>query len=867
MTAPGAVELTRFVGREDELAHLRARISAHRLVTLTGEGGIGKTRLAAQLCRDLAGAGGEVWWVDLGPVTDPGLVVRTVADAVGTRAEHELDPLLGIVRHLQSATGVLCLDTCEHLLDDVAGLAVRVLETCEDVVVLATSREALGVAGEAVYRVPSLMPGDAHRLFEDRAVLSDATFDPAEAGSEIAEICARVDGLPLAIELAAAWVHSLGPAHIAAGLEESVHLLGGGPRTALPRHRALVASMDWSHDLLGPEEQRVLRRLAVFVGEFTADAADAVAGPVTVDPEEGRAGSRHDVDVLILTRRLVDKSLVVARRHGHQVRFRLLDTVRHYALDKLQGCGEVAQTRDRHLDYYLRLAQQAELGSAHDQDHWRAVLEAEHDNIHAALQWALTPPRADTGRLLTVTMSFQWLIRSQAHEGLGFVHRALELDPDDRSRVGARLHVARARLAMVAGRVHEVAEAASVAEDLAKQIDDPTIGAQAVAMRAYSLFFVDTAGCHEHVRRAVRVSESDGDAFNHDWAITLEAYTLTRRDQHSQAAEVARPAYERSLARHDRFCGSFLLGVEMLAQLHTGDVRRAVATGEAVMNLVEPLGDYFAYGSNATNVAHAYGLAGDIARGQALMGRVVQGIEQSMDVDVIAYMATIGLLHLWAGRPQTALPWFERGIEQSTTFEWTAIRCLAPLASALRRLGRPEEAAAVAARAASAAVEVDAPQVLAAAWDEQARLTADADPARAFDLHHRSLALRREHNLTTHLPESLDALGMLAARTGSPHAAVRTLAAAGAARDQIGYPQPPIDQPDHHRTLARLKEDLGDETYGELWADGATSGLEHAIAAATRGRGTRDRPASGWSSLSPTELTDRRSGGRRARQP
>ncbi len=350
------------------------------------------------------------------------------------------------------------------------------------------------------------------------------------------------------------------------------------------------------------------------------------------------------------------------------------------------------------------------------------------------------------------------------------------------------------------------------------------------------------------------MSEAAGDAFNHDWATALEAYTLTRRDRHSEAAEVARPASERAQARHDRFCGSFLLGVEMLAQLHTGEVRRAVATGEEVMDLAESLGDYFAYGSNATNVAHAYGMAGDLARGQALMGRVVQGIERSNDVDVIAYMVTIGLLHLWGGRPQTALPWLERGIEQSATFEWTAIRCLPPLASALRRLGRPEEAAATAARAAAAAVEVDAPQTLAAALDEQARLAADSDPARAFDLHHRSLAVRREHHLTTHLPDSLDALGLLAATTGSPHAAVRTLAAAQAARDQIGYPLPPIDQPDHQRALAQLKQDLGDKAYREQWADGAALSMDHAIADATRGRGPRDRPTSGWSSLSPTEL-------------
>ena len=842
MAANLPAELTSFVGRREELTQLRTRLAAHRLVTLTGEGGSGKSRLAAQLCRQIDGELGDVWWVDLGPVTDPDLVVRAVADALGIRTESESDSLSGVVGRLQTTGGLVCLDTCEHLLEAVADLTHRLLVSCERVVVLATSRESLGVAGEATYRVPSLTPSDASLLFADRAALSDPTFAPADVAADVEAICGRVDGLPLAIELAAAWVQALTPAQIATGLGDSLQLLGGGPKTAIPRHRALVASIDWSHDLLGEDERAVLRRLAVFAGEFTAAAAIAVAGD-------------HDVDVLLIVRRLVDKSFVVTRRHGDQVRFRLLDTVRHYALDKLQTWNEVASTRDRHLAHYLELAVRAEGGSNVDQDRWRLLLDAERGNIHSALQWALTPARATSGRAFAAAMSQHWLIRSQAHEGLGFLDRALELDPMDRSALQARLHLGRALLAMVAGRVQEVAESATVAEEIAAEVDDPALGARATAMHAYSHFFTDTARCQANARRAEAVAAASGDGFTRDWAAALDGYTLTRRDRHAAAVAVARPAYERSAGRHDRFCGSFLLGIEMLAQVNTGNVRGAAVLGDEVMELAAPLGDYFAYGSNATNVAHAVGMAGDLARAKAIMDPIVQDLDRSTDVDVIAYMLTIGFLHLWSGQPEAALPWFERGVQQHSTYEWTATRCLVPLAETLRRLGQTDEAAAVAARGAAAAVEVDSPAVLAAAYDEQGYQMVSDDPARAFDLHHRALAIRREHDLATYFPHSLEALGSIAAGTGSPGAAVRTLAAADAARNRIGYPRPPLDRPEHDNAMASLRDELGAETFRQQWTEGGALSLDQAIAAVTRGRGTRDRPNAGWSSLSPTELS------------
>jgi predicted ATPase/DNA-binding CsgD family transcriptional regulator len=848
--------LTSFVGRDDELKQLHARITEHRLVTLTGEGGSGKSRLAAHLCGELEDTVDETWWVDLGPVTDPDVVARTVAETLGARTDPDADPVSGLLRHLQAPTTVLCLDTCEHLLDAVADLTQRLLVGCERLVVLTTSREPLGVPGEAVYRVPSLTPADAQRLFGERAALSDPHFTTDDAPGEVEAICARLDGLPLAIELAAAWVHALTPAQIAVSLTDSLQLLGGGSRTAVPRHRALMASMDWSYDLLDPHEQRVLRRLAVFGSDFSPAAAAAVSaepGPrahhATHPTEDGQ-----DLDILTVVRRLVDKSLIVTRRHGDQVRYRLLDTVRHYAFDKLRRSDDVEQARDRHLTYYVNLAAEAEIGTTHDQDHWRTVLEAERDNIHAALRWALTPSRADTFRLLAASMSHQWMIRSQAHEGLGFLQRALELDPTARTGVQARLYVGRAWVEMVAGRVQESTESAAAAGEIAAEIHDTAVGAQATAMRAFSLFFVDPARCQELAIQARTMSESVGDAFTRDWATMIDAYTLSRRDRHAEAVAVAQPAYERALARRDRFCGSFALGVDMVARLHTGDVRRALTIGEEVMKFTEPLGDYFAFGSNATNVAHAFGAAGDLARGKSIMARIVNGIDQSSDVDVIAHVYVIGLLDLWSGHAKTALEWFERGVQQYDTYEWTAIRCLPLQAAALRRLDRADEATHAADRAFAAAAEVDSPLVLALAKDELARLVAPDDPARAFDLHHQALALRRDHQLTTYLPDSLDALAGLTAATGSPDAAARMLAAGQSARERIGYPRPPCDRPDHERTISIVKRELGDMAYREHCAEGSAMALDQIIADATRGRGPRNRPNVGWSSLSPTEL-------------
>jgi predicted ATPase/DNA-binding CsgD family transcriptional regulator len=843
------VELTSFIGRGKELAEVEHLVRGRRLVTLTGVGGCGKTRLAMRVAARLVGhwpAG--VWWVDLGSVTNPDLVARTVASTTGVLAEPGADPMSALARQLRSRRLLLCLDTCEHLLEVTADLTDTLLRACPEVSVLATSREPLGVPGEAIWRVPSLKENEAVRLFVDRATLVSPAFGMTAHEPAVRDVCRRLDGIPLAIELGAAWVRILSMAQIAEGLDDCFRLLTGGPRRALPRHQTLAASMLWSHDLLDDVDRMLFRRLAVFTGSFTLDAVRAVCA----DDEP----SAHDV--LAIVARLVDKSLVVVREGGvADVRYRLLDTVRQFAEERLRAAGELDLARDRHLDFFLALAEQAEPELDRDQDTWRRVLDSHQDNIFAALNWGLgsAGPSDDRGRRLAAAMARQWFIRGQAHEGLEFLHRAVERAPADRSALQGRLLSGRAMLAMVSGRLDLGADAAERGLAIATDHGDDRTRARCLVMAAWPLFFRDLSRCHALCAEAHAAGAAAGEPFARDLSQILAAYTLGTRDRHDEAVALARVAFRHSEPRGDRFCAGFALGLEMWAAALTGDLRGALRIGADALRIVEPLGDYFAYGTIATEVAIARGMAGDIDAVRRMMVPIVRSVEEAPDVDVVAFMLTLGLLDLWAGEFEAATRWFVRatGDQAPDGDDWTATRCLPGLVSALRRLGRIDEATAQAERAVTSARQVGGPWVLAQALDEQALLVTDADPARALELHHEALAVRRDAGLRTFYVDSLDALAAHAVRAGNPAHAARLLAASAAARDVMGYPRPPVGLAEVDATIAALRTALGDE-FETVWAQGATLSLDDAVAAATRGRGQRNRPSIGWGSLSPTEL-------------
>jgi predicted ATPase/DNA-binding SARP family transcriptional activator len=405
------VSLTSLVGRESELRDLGALLAAQRLVTLTGVGGSGKTRLAAELALRVDWQRADsVVWVELGPCTQQELVAQQVAAALALR------DATALVDALRERDLLLVLDNCEHVVAACAELASTLLLHCPKLRILATSREPLGVAGERVWPVPPIAEADAIELFAARAVAVDPSFTLNDANrAAVAEICRRLDGIPLAIELAAARVRVLTPEQMTARLADRFAILSGGARTTVPRHRTLRAAIDWSFALLSEREQALLAQLSVFAGSFSLEAVEAVcAGPV-----------------LDLLSGLVDKSLVVANSRRGAVRYSLLETIREYAAEKLDNPDAV---RRRHALAFLAIARQAVPQLAIATTEALDLLDPEHDNIRAALAWSLQHEPEAIALPLAAACRWYWYYRILWSEGLRWLTRALERAARDEAR-------------------------------------------------------------------------------------------------------------------------------------------------------------------------------------------------------------------------------------------------------------------------------------------------------------------------------------------------------------------------------------------------------------------------------------------------
>jgi predicted ATPase/DNA-binding CsgD family transcriptional regulator len=408
------VALTRFFGRELETAQLKELLAENRLVTISGAGGVGKTRLSQWVAEAvLDDCLDGVWFVDLAPLADPALVAQQVASSLGLRDESRRPVLETLTTFLRDRQLLLVLDNCEHLLDACAWLADTLLRACPRLTILATSREPLGSAGEAVFPAPSLpFPGPGQpvsleslavypsvRLFVDRArlVAPDYQITPGSAAA-LAAICQRLEGIPLAIEMAAARMNTLSAEQLAGLLDDAFRVIGGGQRTALPRQQTLRATMDWSYELLGQAERSLLQRLSVFAGGCTLEAAEVVCAgegrPAAGSIEAGQAILAPVVGAEIVERLsiLVAKSMVISRRQADQdARYYLLETVRQYARGKLREAGEMARLHTRHRDYFLAFAKQIipKLQTA-DYTQWAAKVRAEEDNLRQAMEWSFS---------------------------------------------------------------------------------------------------------------------------------------------------------------------------------------------------------------------------------------------------------------------------------------------------------------------------------------------------------------------------------------------------------------------------------------------------------------------------------------------
>jgi predicted ATPase/class 3 adenylate cyclase/tetratricopeptide (TPR) repeat protein len=425
-------QLTSFVGREKELTDVKKLLHNTHMLTLIGPGGTGKTRLSIQAASETLDQYPDgVRLVELAPILDPLLVPRTTAISMGLRDEPQRPVIDMLCDYLREKKMLIILDNCEHLVDACARMADRVLHAAPNTRILASSREALGIGGEVTYRVPSLglpdvnhLPSietlsqyEAVKLFIDRATSAVSTFSVTNDNAPfLAQICHRLDGIPLAIELAAAKIHVLSMDQIAKRLDDRFRLLTGGSRTALERHQTLRAAIDWSYNLLPPKEQILFRRLSVFVNGWTLETAEFVCSDAFVKSD----------DVLDLLEHLIKKSMVILGDTQHETRYRMLETMRQYANEKLVESGESDMLRDRHLEYFLNLAETAEPHLIRpEQLDWLAQLDADYENLRLALEWALNKEPVEPSLRLCAALGWFWHVRCYWLEGTRWLSSAL----------------------------------------------------------------------------------------------------------------------------------------------------------------------------------------------------------------------------------------------------------------------------------------------------------------------------------------------------------------------------------------------------------------------------------------------------------
>jgi predicted ATPase/DNA-binding CsgD family transcriptional regulator len=587
--------LSTFVGRERELAEVVRLVRTTRLVTLTGAGGAGKTRLAIEAALRVVGdVPGGAWLVELAPVADPALVPQSIADALGVREETGRPLLASIRHHLGAGALLLVVDNCEHLVDACASILHALLRTCPGLRVLATSREPLGVAGEVAWRVPpltlpypeklppieALLRCEAVQLFVERAGQVRPGFALDETNDRaVAEICYRLDGLPLAIELAAARVAAFSPVEIAGRLGVGTALLTSPDRTATSRHRTLRAAIDWSYGLLTRAEKALLCRLGVFVGGWTIEAVE----DSDLAPDE----------VVAHLAKLVDRSLVVAEQEGDRTRYRLLETIREYALERLAAAGVLDHVRARHAAYFADLvAHVAPRVWSDDQVASAEQLARDHDNIRAALVYlASGDDPSGSGRCLALRLAgdltWYWSLRNYWTEGRRWLERLLEEVAPEPTAARLTALLGAAWFAHVQNDGAAARRRLDEADALAQELGDERALAWSVLVRGRVAYFEgDYAAASALGARSLAMARRLDDPWVIAWALQL----LARAAELSGDYRAAQAHYEEALAIRRRLGDpvgiAMVVGLLGMLAYHRGDLAAATTLTAESLELV-----------------------------------------------------------------------------------------------------------------------------------------------------------------------------------------------------------------------------------------------------------------------------------------
>ena len=605
------VQLTSFIGREKEIVDVIHLLEKSRMVTLIGPGGTGKTRLSMQVASEVVDQYPDgVWLVELAPILDALLIPRTIASAIGLRDEPQrpvIDMLL-LCDYLRDKELMLILDNCEHLIEASAQLADWLLHACPKIRILASSREALGMSGERLYLVPSLQLPDslspltveslsqceAVRLFTERALAATQNFRLTDQNaSSVAQICHHLDGIPLAIELAAGKIRALSAEQIAQRLDDRFHLLTGGSRTAQPRHQTLQAAIEWSYNLLSPIEQTLFRRLSVFVNGWTLEAAESVCSDKdTITKDALKTG-----DVLELLTQLVNKSLVMTTEGYGEVRYHMLETIRQFGGNKLNEGNESESLSDRHLEYCLQLAETAEphLRRA-EQIGWLKRLDAEHENMRAALAWTMGKPSAETALRLAGALGIFWQMRAYWLEGAKWLvqvlNKAWDTNSQAEKKARAKTLYRRAGIAEALDEMDNLKTSAETALALCEEVEDSWGSAYSRALVAVH---------HGGQLRTVKASRTSfeqslnefqklGDAWGESLTLSWMGWLLRATGTRAEYLEILQRAIARARASGDRDrIAQSLMGfaVELLCDNKWDEAERILQEAEQLFAEVE----------------------------------------------------------------------------------------------------------------------------------------------------------------------------------------------------------------------------------------------------------------------------------------
>ena len=836
------VQLTRFVGRVAQINDVHKFLVDNRLVTLAGAGGIGKTRLAAQIAAQAAAEfRGGVWFADLTPVSEPELVPVAVLRALGLPDQPGRSAIDTLVRFVGDREALVILDNCEHLVDACASVAHELLGACPQLTMLATSRAPLGMPGELTWRVPSLSIADeAIELFIDRARLARPDFSvTASDAAAVSDICGRLDGLPLGIELAAAAVRVMSLSEILDGLRNRFRLLTDDMPTR--RRQTLGASVDWSHALLTEPERVLFRRLAVFTGGFDHEAARTVCADGDVAP--------HQVfDQLAL---LVDKSLVLAGDSGGRTRFRMLETVRHFAMDRLQESGEADVLRARHRDHYSRMA--AELDSPTDGEHQRRIeqVEIEIDNLRSAFAWCRDNDEIEPALELTSALQPLWLTRGRIQEGLAWFDAVLT----DRGALSDVSPLVRGRAladkaALDASRsIHDNLDQAQQAVAIAREIKHPALLARALtACGAINSYSADAA--RPFLAEAIGIARELGDRWRLSQILTWQAYGAFYAGDPIAGYAASQEGHDLAEEIGDQFHARSCRWTLGLAQMMKGELAQAITQFRAVTADADAAHDVlFRWGSRLA-LGDALAFRGDTDAARAAANASLAAAADLWPHNEGFSYAVLATTAVAAGDIAAAAEASEAARQRLSVQGELAGANTNPMAEVALARGDLMTAG----RWADQEVAASAGWHLARALTTRARVAiAKSEPDQAERDAHKALACAAEHGAHLAVPDILECLGRLAAEGLSHRDSARLLGAANEIRQRLGSVRFKVYDSDHRKTIGTLRKALGERDFDSAWAEGTTLSLDEAIAYVRRGRGERKRPTSGWASLTPTE--------------